>query len=144
MKKVCVTCGIEKDEEEFNWRYKYLNIRHPTCRECHHGYQDTWFQKNKDEHLKNVKERKHRVRDEAREYVYEYLSQNPCEECGETDPRVLEFHHLEDKDRAVSELVAGGYSLDRIQREINKCKVLCASCHRKKTMNDRGWFRSRK
>lgn len=57
-KKVCVTCSKEKDEEEFNWRYKHLGVRHKTCRECHHGFQDNWYQKNKDHHLENVRDRK--------------------------------------------------------------------------------------
>lgn len=81
-KKVCVTCSKEKDEEEFNWRYKHLGVRHKTCRECHHGFQDNWYQKNKDHHLENVRDRKKRVRDEAREYVWNYLSKHPCQSCG--------------------------------------------------------------
>jgi hypothetical protein len=40
-KKVCVTCLQEKDETEFNWRYKALGIRHKTCRECHHKHQNS-------------------------------------------------------------------------------------------------------
>jgi hypothetical protein len=44
----------------------------------------------------------------------------------------------------MSELIAGGYSIATIQAEIDKCDVLCANCHRKKTMDDRGWFRGKK
>lgn len=43
----------------------------------------------------------------------------------------------------VSQLVGAGYSLTTLQAEIDKCDVLCANCHRKKTMDDRGWFRGR-
>ena len=35
------------------------------------------------------------------------------------------------KDNAVSNMVAAGYSKERIMKEINKCIVLCANCHRK-------------
>jgi hypothetical protein len=84
------------------------------------------------------------MREMAREYVYQYLLTHPCESCGEADPRVLEFHHTGDKEKAVSELVAGGYSIETIQAEIDKCSVLCSNCHRKLTMNDRGWFRGKK
>jgi hypothetical protein len=45
---------------------------------------------------------------------------------------------------AISEMVAGGYPIATIQKEIDKCDVLCANCHRKKTMNERGWFRGKK
>lgn len=139
-----MTCSKEKDEEEFNWRYKHLGVRHKTCRECHHGFQDNWYQKNKDHHLENVRDRKKRVRDEAREYVWNYLSKHPCQSCGASDPVVLEFHHREGKDKAVSEMVADGLSIERIKAEIAKCDVLCANCHRTITHTERGWFRGRK
>jgi hypothetical protein len=143
--KVCNSCGNPKDEEEFNWRYKALGIRHPTCRECQKPFRKNWYEGSaKERHLKNVKERKEEVRKLAREYVLTYLLTHPCIECCERDPRVLEFHHRDEKDMAVSELVAGGYSIATIQAEIDKCDVLCANCHRKKTMNDRGWFRGKK
>jgi hypothetical protein len=41
-------------------------------------------------------------------------------------------------------MVAGGYPIHTIQSEIDKCDVLCTNYHRKKTMNERGWFRGKK
>ena len=76
--------------------------------------------------------------------MYNYLSTHPCTSCGEDDPVVLEFHHVGGKDMAISQLVTGGYSIETIQAEINKCTVLCANCHRRLTMDERGWFRGRK
>lgn len=90
--KQCSTCHQWKDEGEFNWRYKSLGIRHPTCRECHKPFRKNWYENNKERHLKQVKDRKHEARNLAREYVFSYLSTHPCMECGESDPRVLEFH----------------------------------------------------
>jgi len=142
--KTCVTCGTEKHEEEFNWRYKSLGIRHPTCRECQKGFRKNWYEDNKERHLKQVQDRKREARTVAREYVWKYLSTHPCEQCGESDPVVLEFHHVGGKDMAISEFVAGGYSVVTIQAEIDRCVVLCANCHRRKTMEERGWFRGTK
>jgi hypothetical protein len=44
----------------------------------------------------------------------------------------LAFHHLDTskKERNISEL-APGWSIDRILKEIAKCKVLCHNCHTK-------------
>lgn len=140
--KQCATCGEWKEETEFNFRYKVLGIRHPTCRECHKAFRNNWYQKNKDRHLKNVHSRKLEVRELARKFVFDYLSSHPCVQCGETDPLVLEFHHRQGKDKAVSVMVAGGYPIPTIQAEIDKCDVLCANCHRRLTMKERGWFRS--
>jgi hypothetical protein len=142
--KRCVTCGEWKDETEFNFRYKVLGIRHPTCRECHRGFRSRWYENHKEDALVRVKERKHNKRDAAREDVYEYLSTHPCTSCGESDPRVLEFHHVGDKERTVSFLVLGGYTIKKIQAEIARCTVLCSNCHRRLTVDERGWFRGTK
>jgi hypothetical protein len=145
VKKNCNHCGKYKDEEEFNWRYKALGIRHPTCKECQKPFRKNWYEGDSHErHLQNVKERKHLARNVAREYAYKYLETHPCSQCGETDIRVLEFHHVVGKDMAVAAMVAGGYSIERIQAELDKCIVLCANCHRKLTVEERGWFRGKK
>ncbi len=71
-----------------------------------------------------------------REKVIEFLSNNPCEICGEPDPVVLEFDHIDPltKHKTVARMVGGGtYSLDSVFREIEKCRVLCANCHRRHT-----------
>ena len=53
---------------------------------------------------------------------------HPCSQCGETDPRVLEFHHEGNKEAEVSRLMGRGASLDALRAEIAKCVVLCANC----------------
>jgi hypothetical protein len=104
----------------------------------------SWYDRNKEYQKANAK--KHRIenRTTAKEYVYNYLLTHPCVSCGESNPIALEFHHRSGKDKAVTEMVASGYPVDRIQAEIDKCDVLCANCHRKVTAQERGWFRSKK
>jgi len=116
-------------------------IRHKTCRECQQPFRKNWYEGNKERHIENVRERKERVRQEAREYVWDYLEKNPCGECGESDPTVLEFHHRGNKRSEISKMVADGLSLGSIEKEIHECDVLCSNCHRRKTSRDRGWFR---
>lgn len=147
MKKNCNHCGKHKDEEEFNWRFKSLGIRHKTCRDCMHGFNKTYFEGNaKERHLQQVRERKELARSYARDFIYNYLLFHPCSQCGESDVRVLEFHHTDTsgKDMAVGAMVSSGFSVERIQAEIDKCVVLCANCHRKITVEERGWFKGRR
>ena len=92
--KKCVTCGKEKEETEFNWRYKVLGVRHKTCRECHKTFRNNRYQKNREAHLENVQARKKEVRHEARQYVFDYLSNHPCIECGETAECVNDLRQL--------------------------------------------------
>ena len=143
--KKCNHCGIYKDEEEFNWRYKYLGVRNKTCRECMVAFNRNYYKgEDGERHLQQVKERAKLARESARDFVYQYLLSHPCEECGERDPRVLEFHHVGAKDMAITRMVTGGFSIERIQAEIAKCTVLCANCHRKITVEERGWYRGRR
>ncbi|MEO7839280.1 MAG: hypothetical protein ABIU06_08020 [Anaerolineales bacterium] len=145
MKKKCDHCKGWKDETEFNWKFKSLGVRHNTCRECKHGFDKKYFEgPAKERHLQQVKERKDEARRVARDFVYNYLLTHPCETCGESDIRVLEFHHTGDKDMAVGAMVSMGYSVQRIQQEIDRCQVLCANCHRKITVEERGWFKKKR
>jgi hypothetical protein len=143
--KRCQVCKEYKDEEEFSWRFKVLGRRDGTCKACRKKYNDKYFKGEAPErHLQQVRERKQAAHEFAREYVLSYLSTHPCEQCGEGDIRVLEFHHTGDKDQTVSKMVGEGFSIERIHQELMKCKVLCANCHRKLTIEERGWFRKRK
>jgi hypothetical protein len=143
--KICNHCGLEKNEEEFNWRYKALGVRNPACRDCQHAFNKDYYEGDaKEKHLKQIKERTEAAREVARDFVYQYLLTHPCQSCGERDPNVLEFHHVGSKDLAITRMVTGGWSIRRIQAEISKCDVLCANCHRKLTAQERGWYRSRR
>jgi hypothetical protein len=76
-----------------------------------------------------------RQRQRTRNKLTEYLLDHPCEICGEDDPIVLEFDHIDTsiKKTTISRLISGHASWDRIMIEIEKCRVLCANCHRRYT-----------
>lgn len=65
------------------------------------------------------------------EKVREIKKSIGCQKCGENDPICLDFHHLNDKEFEIGISVNGHVSLARIEKEIAKCIVLCANCHRK-------------
>ena len=135
--KQCVRCLQWKDESEFNWRYKALGVRFVTCRGCQNGHRDNRCQRHRDQRLVGVSE-------SAREYVYNYLLTHPCTVCGESDPRVLEFHYTDGKSWILSNVIGGGNALVAIQAEIAKCVVLCPNCRQKSPNDKLGWFRCRK
>lgn len=82
---------------------------------------------------------KEKLRARNREWAYQYLLAHPCEECGEEDPVVLEFDHVRGaKSSGVAQLLNHA-SLERIQREVELCRVLCANCHRKRSAIQLGW-----
>ena len=54
-----------------------------------------------------------------------------CDRCSEDRPACLDFHHEnDDKSMSVSRLVTNNSSKRRVRREIEKCTLLCANCHR--------------
>lgn len=74
------------------------------------------------------------------EVVGAYLLSNPCIDCGESDPRVLDFDHRDaaEKSAEVMRLAQDGYSLNRVMTEIAKCDVRCRNCHAKVTYSRQG------
>lgn len=74
-----------------------------------------------------------RRREEFRERIRVFKSERGCIDCGIRDWRVLDFDHCGDKEFTIGAHSVKGYGWDRIQREIDKCDVRCANCHRIKT-----------
>ena len=107
------------------------------CRECFRSY----FRERGARHRDQVKRSKRRRADEARAFIRTYLESNPCIDCGEADPLVLEFDHLRDKRAAVSALRVAATGCRAIADEIRKCEVVCANCHRRRTARRTGWWR---
>lgn len=63
------------------------------------------------------------------------LRQGPCHDCGKTyDPVCMEFHHTRDKLFSVASLRI--LTLAALKREVDKCVLLCALCHRLRHAND--------
>lgn len=73
-----------------------------------------------------------------RKFVTDYLACHSCSDCSEMDIVVLEFDHLRDKKSNISDLVKNNSSLQRLQEEMDKCEVVCANCHRRRTHDRRG------
>ena len=65
-----------------------------------------------------------------------YLWTHPCVDCGESDPRVLEFDHRGEKRGEVSVMVKDAVSWTVVEKEIAACEVRCANCHRRKTVRE--------
>jgi len=71
----------------------------------------------------------------------DYKSEHGCSVCGEKDPIVLEFDHLDmdAKSFSVGNSARLGMSLENLMKEVSKCEVLCANCHKKKTAKQMNW-----
>lgn len=111
------------------------------CRSCNREYQRKWFNENKETQRKRVGRNNKIYQERNARYIFEFLKQNPCVECGEDDPLVLQFDHQDptNKKAGVSKLIMSSNSLETLQTEMDKCDVLCAHCHIRKTAKQFGW-----
>jgi hypothetical protein len=77
----------------------------------------------------------HRQKQAYKQRLVEIKESSGCKDCGESNPIVLDFDHLKDKKYNVSRMIHDGFSWKAIKKEIEKCEVVCANCHRIRTYN---------
>ncbi len=70
--------------------------------------------------------RKQKIRKE----IDDYKKSHPCQRCNESHIICLDFHHKEGKESCIADAIRKGWSLERVLKEIKKCIILCANCHR--------------
>ena len=101
-------------------------------KEYQHKYHKEWHQKNHTTRKQQIKERKRKLKQRFQKYK-ETLSCSRCDFPGKGNPWAMELHHVDpsSKSEMVSYLVSHGYSWERIMEEVDKCKPICANCHRK-------------
>ncbi len=89
--------------------------------------------------LKKERELRNNTRRSAigRAYIDEAKA-GPCTDCGQTFPSVcMAFDHLDpdDKYRGVAQMLC--FSVETIQKEIDKCELVCHNCHALRTRDRR-------
>ena len=70
------------------------------------------------------------LRNKYRKFLQYYKEKRGCFKCGIKDCRVLDFHHLRDKEFTIGYAAYNHLAFDRVKKEIEKCAVVCANCHR--------------
>lgn len=77
-----------------------------------------------------------------REVVAAIKTASGCVDCGfNAHFAALDFDHIDrqEKCKTVSWLVSHGAPMQQILDEIEKCEVVCANCHRIRTVERRDW-----
>ncbi len=106
-------------------------------KEQHRAYYHARTKESKDRKVRLQRERRRRITLQIREY----RASLGCMDCGENNPLVLDFDHRDrgDKSFEVSDGVRRGCSFETIMKEIEKCDVVCANCHRIRTAKQMDW-----
>jgi hypothetical protein len=126
--------------EEFNWRRKERCQRDNMCRPCRAAYKREHYLANKERYVYQARARKDALYLERTRYLLELFARNPCLDCGEDDPIVLEFDHLGDKEFDIGSGLPYR-NWQSILAEIDKCDVVCRNCHRRRESRRMGALR---
>ena len=109
--KICSRCKRELPLTQF---YSRGNGKlRSECKECHKEYVKSKYQERKGA-------------------IGEVKASIGCAKCGDTRSYVLDFHHKDPsiKDANIARMTSNKNRLEDIQKEIDKCVVLCSNCHR--------------
>lgn len=142
MKRICCMCKNEfpLTSEFFAWRKKSSSTFQSQCRECQKQYRKQHYLNNRQKYIDKSDIRRRKMREENTDKLIEYLLDHHCVDCGEQDPVVLQFDHLDPatKFKNISYLFNMQY-WKQILKEISKCEVVCANCHFRRTAKRSGW-----
>lgn len=127
--KTCTKCFIEKTEEEFRL-HSVRKTRYSYCTDCHRAQIRQHYSDNKQYYIDKASAWKKDCREQIN-----IIKSVPCKDCGQSyPPYVMDFDHLglEDKIYNISQMV-GAKGMKSILKEIDKCEIVCANCHRQRT-----------
>lgn len=136
--KNCPMCKTSLPFEAFNKNSSRPDGLGSNCRECQKKIRKRHYTNNSQKVFSEVRARKQRLQD----YIWSVKNNSQCKDCGESNPIVLEFDHIGDKEFNISAAVTRGLSQTRIAAEIAKCEVVCANCHRIRTHTRGKWVRN--
>lgn len=89
-----------------------------------------WYLKNKEKHKADRIKRQNRNRD----FVKNFKNGKPCHDCKQLFPSyVMDFDHRDGETKLFNLSLVTTQSLETIKKEIKKCDVVCANCHRIRT-----------
>jgi hypothetical protein len=139
----CYMCGENKPEADFAFDDIAKGTRQRHCRKCQAAYRRAHYVRTKARYIANERVRVRGHRERNRVLLVAHLSSHPCVDCGESDVVLLEFDHRDpaEKRRDVSKLAARN-PWPTVLKEIEKCDVRCANCHRRRTAEQFGWRRA--
>ena len=141
MEKYCGTCKEVKNKTEFNKNKGRKDGLNSICRVCSRTNSYNYYKDNKEIMKPMINDSKRKRKIERIRYIYHYFMKNPCIDCGETNPIVLEFDHRDNVEKIdnLCDMISEGAGLDKIKNKIEKCDVRCANCHRIRTSIQQNW-----
>lgn len=123
-RKVCRICEVEKELSAFHPNKSCSLGVTGTCRICTNRRKSMWYNDNRAARQMEARERGRKRKLAAIERFG-----GKCKDCDNSfPPCVFEFHHLDPSKKDVNPSAA--MFAPKWERELDKCVMLCANCHR--------------
>jgi hypothetical protein len=131
--KHCSKCGMAKPLEQFPVNRSRKDGRHGWCLICQRAYLRDHYERNRPYYLAKARIRND-LEARAKRDLLRQLKDVPCKDCGVRYPSwVMEFDHVRGHKLFNIATNLRSRSMSALLREIAKCEVLCANCHRTRT-----------
>ena len=140
--KTCNRCNSSKQLADFVVRKANKDGHAGYCLACKRAYDRLKYAEDIQRQQSIASTRKS-ANQRNLQYTWDYLKDNPCIDCGESDPVVLQFDHRDETQKLhnIGKMVRSS-SLARMIEEIAKCDIRCANCHFKRTAKQFGWYKT--
>ena len=130
--KLCTRCGERKGLKSFASN-KVRGKPQAWCRDCVKVYDRERFQRIKKDRYRLTAERRKSLRDRVDALKKKI---GACVDCGKVHPPwAMDFDHRDPsvKKFNIGDAASKGFSVKKIEEEIQKCDLVCALCHRYRT-----------
>lgn len=132
--KTCVICKLRKGRNEFNRHSKRADGLQIHCKKCGRERSRAYYHRNRKTHAQVTRLRTSKRIKEHKARIISLFVKSGCTDCGTKDVLVLEFDHARGvKLGNVNRLLNRGCSWKVILKEIRKCDIVCANCHKRRT-----------
>ena len=126
--KVCTLCKVNKPIQEFSKSSKALDKHQWHCKSC--AKEKIKLYRQQIDYKPKTNEYQLKRRLERKEWAIKYLG-DQCAKCGNKfQPHIYDFHHKnpKEKENNLGMYLAGSFT--KLKKELDKCILLCANCHR--------------
>lgn len=132
MLKRCYTCKDPKDPSQFNRNARRKDGLQSNCRDCAKRVSRRHYEANPADYKARAKARKRHMLEQVRA-----MKTERCEACRKKfHPVCMDFDHRDPQEKkgSVATMIRQGLAFSTILAEIAKCRLICANCHRVRTM----------
>ena len=124
--KTCNKCKEELPFSDFHKNKRKKDGYQDYCKLCKKAEDKRYYEANGEKWRAHYRQ----VGKDNREWFKELKSKESCAKCKDNRYYVLDYHHLDPKEKTIDVTQALNWSRKKVLNEIKKCIPLCSNCHR--------------